>query len=71
MQRLAWPATSREHYLDTSIIDTYLALLSEHISALGGNTNMHIVSSMISLKCFLIKPDQLVVPTLESFAKQS
>ena len=44
MQRLALPAVSREYYLDTSIIDTYLALLSEHISASGGDTIMHIVS---------------------------
>ena len=29
MQRLAWPAVSREQYLDTSIIDTYLALAAE------------------------------------------
>ena len=36
MQRLAWPATSRVHYLDTSIIDTYLALLSEHIRRWAG-----------------------------------
>ena len=52
MQRLARPAVSREHYLDTSIIDTHLALLSEHISASGGDTRTHIVSPMISLKLF-------------------
>ena len=52
MQRLAWPAVSRDHYLDTSIIDTYLALLSEHVSTLCGDTKMHIVSPMISLKFF-------------------
>ena len=52
MKRLAWPAVSREHYLNTSIIDTYLALLSEHISASGGDTQMHIVSPMISLNFF-------------------
>ena len=52
MQRLAWPAVSREQYLDTSIIDTYLSLLSEHISASGGDTNIHIVSPMLTLKFF-------------------
>ena len=52
MQRLAWPAVSRDHYLDTSIIDTYLALLSEYVSTLCGDTKMHIVSPMISLKFF-------------------
>ena len=52
MQRLAWPATSREHYLDTSIVDTYLALLSEHMSVTNGDSKLHIVSSMISLKFF-------------------
>ena len=59
LKRLAWPATSRAHYLDTSLIDTYCALLTEHTRELReGELNLspipmtHIVSAMITLKYF-------------------
>ena len=59
LRRLAWPASSRAHYLDTSIIDTYCALLTDHTRELReGAPNAspipvtHVVSAMITLKYF-------------------
>ena len=59
VRRLAWPATSPAHYQDTSLIDTYCALLTEHTRELReGDPNhsliptTHIVSAMITLKYF-------------------
>jgi len=59
LMRLQWPATSTAQYLDTSIVDTYLAILNEHTNAIaaglaaqGSCTRMHIVSTSITLKFF-------------------
>ena len=60
LNRLSWPATSTAQYLDTSIIDTYLAILCDFVSSTNAGhqtqrptgRRIHIVSSMITLKFF-------------------